>query len=158
MDSSFKDMKTVQDDLLNERIEAFKDLSETDNETYDIVRDRVTGEYYLNYSYLQGDFIGGGEAWYHQLMPLEYDDVIAIALGEQAYTYPDHWHRQFLRNGPDGKYVWFSPEYADDYEENHQLGQEIIQKLQQFKKEGHHDPDAVKQLLEQLDDLRHNKP
>lgn len=158
MADSFTTMKHVKAEWLTERIEGVQNLSKSDHESYDIVKDAATGEFYLNYSYMQLDLTAGGntEVWYHQLMSIDHDDVIALAVGEQAFTYPDHWKQPFLRNGPGDRYVWFSPEYAEDFDENLQIGQDIAETLKQFKAEGKHDIEAVKQLFAQLDEL-HNK-
>jgi len=94
---SFQTMKLVPSDLLQNRVETVQELLVSDLEQYEIVKDVETGEHYLHYAYLHINVAGGGvREYYHQLMPLETDDVLAIVLGEQAYTYPDHWRKPFF--------------------------------------------------------------
>lgn len=148
-------MRQVPQNQLQERLESVKDLSGDPEGTqlYRIVKDSATGEHYLHYAYMHLYVSDGTKEMFHQLMPLESDDVLAILFAEQPYEYPDHWRRPFLRNGPDGTYVWFDPsgvlEGAD--EENEKLAGDIAALLGEWKSRGASDPDSVKELLEKID-------
>ena len=69
------------------------------------------------------------------MLPLETDDVLAMVLGEQEYTYPDNWLRPYLRNGPDNQYVWFDPEGMEDTGEQERIAVSPA-KLREFKNAG----------------------
>ena len=154
MADSFKDMKLVSGELLQDRMDTVKLLTEKKRETYDIMKDILTGEHYLHYSYSHIDVAQGGEEEiYHQLLPLEYDDVLAVILGEQAYTYPDHWRQAFLRNGPADNYVWFDPGDLTGDAKDATSGRIMAEKLRQLKQQGKVDEEAVRQLFDDLDDL-----
>jgi hypothetical protein len=85
---------------------------------------------------------------------LETDDVIAIVLGEQAYSYPDNWTQPFLRNSSDNdSYVWFDPAYQTVYDENVEIGEKLKQKLLEFKQKGDLDEETIKKLFNDLDKL-----
>jgi|HigsolmetaAR203D_1030402.scaffolds.fasta_scaffold00194_1 hypothetical protein len=151
---SFQTMKLVPSDLLQNRVETVQELLVSDLEQYEIVKDVETGEHYLHYAYLHINVAGGGvREYYHQLMPLETDDVLAIVLGEQAYTYPDHWRKPFLRNGPDQYYVWFDPQGVTDGEEQERIADELRTKLLEFKEQGRYDEESVRRMLEMMDKL-----
>lgn len=152
--SSFQDMQKVPTAMLQERLETVKDLSETEWEMYEIAKDRETGEHYLHYSYLHRDIASGGqEEVFHQLMPLESDDVLGILFENQEYSYPAHWKSAFLRNGPEGEYVWFDPAYMEDEEDSVELGKKLSDILHQFKTRGDLDAEAVRKLLDEADRL-----
>jgi hypothetical protein len=51
----------------------------------------------------------GSEQSYHHLLPLSHDDVLGLMFNGEPYAYPDHWRKPFLRNGPEGYYIWFDP-------------------------------------------------
>lgn len=159
MDTSFKNIKKVPDDLLEDRIEIVHKLREEDTEAYEIVKDKHTGEHYIHYYYMQLNISGDGEREvYHHLLPVENDDVLSLIFDKPNYSYPDDWKVAYLRNGPDGHYVWFNPDYAEDFEESVQLGNEIKEKLNHFKKEGAFDQESMQKLLDELDHLRKDKP
>ncbi|GFR37783.1 hypothetical protein PRECH8_10790 [Insulibacter thermoxylanivorax] len=154
MPQSFHTMKLIPSQMLQDRLENIQELLTGDLEQYEIVRDRETGEHYLHYVYLHVDLSGSGEGeYYHQLLPLETDDVLAMVLGEQDYTYPDNWLRPYLRNGPEDKYVWFDPEGMEDTAEQERIAGELRRTLQEFKKRGKYDEDSVRQMLDTLDKL-----
>jgi hypothetical protein len=154
--TSFVDMKHVTDELLETRIEEVKVLSDTElqHEHYRIVKDKETGEHYLHYAYVHIDLAAqGGEEWYHQLMPLDSDDVLGLIFGEQSYTYPEHWPRAFLRNGPEGKYIWFDPSVVNEEDYYEQLGAEISDVLTQYKKSGKFDAQSIRKMMDEIDRL-----
>ncbi len=154
MVESFQDMKLVSGELLQERLESVKDLQEEAHEAYDIMKDTLTGEHYLHYAYRHVDVAQGGvEEMYHYLLPIESDDVLAMMFGEQPYHYPDHWQRRFLRNGPEGDYVWFDPREAAGTAEDETIGQAMREKLLQLKQQQDVNEDAVRQMLNEVDDL-----
>jgi hypothetical protein len=156
--NSFQEMKKVPSSLLQNRLETVKDLFSNDLEMYEITKDRETGEHYLHYSYLHRDIASGGQdEVFHQLMPLESDDVLGILFGEQEYTYPDHWLRSFLRNGPEGEYVWFDPAYHENEQESIEISYQLSKMLEDFKKQGDYDEEAVRKLLNDTDRLRNKE-
>lgn len=157
MSTSFKDMKLIPDELLAERIELVQKLEEQETDGYEIVKDKLTGEHFLHYYYMQLNLGGAGEEeMYYQLMPIDHDEVLRLVFEKTDYQYPDHWKTSFLRNGPDGQYIWFSPDYALEFDESVKLGQDIAEKLKQFKQAGVNDEQAIRKLWDELDDL-HNK-
>lgn len=152
MSVSFRELAKVTAELLSERLETVRELRSDGLELYELSKDRGTGEHYLHYAYLHRDIASGGaEETYHQLMPLTSDDVLAILFNEQPYSYPEHWHQAFLRNGPEGFYVWFDPVKPDEEAEAEQAARHIREKLQRFKESGSFDEAAVRKLLEELD-------
>lgn len=154
MPQSFHTMRLIPSDTLQSRVETVQELHTSDLEFYEIVKDRETGEHYLHYAYLHIDLSGGGEReYYHQLLPLETDDVLAMVLGEQEYTYPDNWLRPYLRNGPDSQYVWFDPEGMEDAEGDERIASEFRQRLREFKKQGKYDEDSVRRMLDEMEKL-----
>ncbi len=154
MPQSFQAMKLIAADTLQNRLQTVQELLTADLERYAVVKDTETGEHYLHYAYLHIDLAGSGEReYYHQLLPLETDDVLAIVLGEQAYTYPDNWLRPYLRNGPDNHYVWFDPEGMEDEEQQELLAGEFKEKLRAFKERGQYDEDSIRRMLETIDQL-----
>src|SRR5690554_5437557 len=158
MNLSFKHMKQVADELLAERIQFVQQLSELETETYDIVKDKLTGEHYLHYHYVQVNISGDGEKEiYHQLLPIDNDDVLTLLFEKPDYSYPDYWKHSYLRNGPNGYYVWFDPGYSEDYDESLQLIEDIKAKMNAFKKQGVFDQEAMKKLMNELDQLRKEK-
>ncbi|TBL80267.1 hypothetical protein [Paenibacillus thalictri] len=155
MSGSFQQMKRVPSALLQERLETVKDLSDDGMEMYEIAKDRETGEHYLHYSYLHKDIAqGGAEEIFHQLQPLESDDVLGIMFSGQPYDYPDSWAKPFLRNGPDGDFVWFDPGNPNDEQSSLELGQQLSELLMRFKQGGELDPEQVRMLLNETDKLR----
>lgn len=155
MDSSFKQLKLVPDQLLEERIEFVQKLQENDTEAYEIIKDKLTGEHYLHYYYLQINLSGDGEKEvYNHLLPLENDDVLTLLFEKPDFSYPEQWKEPYLRNGPNGQYVWFDPGYKDDFEESVQLANEIKEKLELFKTQGDFNQESMEKFLKDLDQLR----
>ncbi len=158
MESSFKQLKQVPDQLLEERMKFVHKLSESDTEMYEIVKDKLNGEHYIHYAYMHLDIAGDGQKeWYHHFLPIENDDVLSLIFESPDYRYPDSWKIIYLRNGPDGHYIWFDPQHAEDFEESVKLGAQIKEILSEFKKEGHLDQEAVKKMMDELDQLRKGK-
>ncbi|PYI55865.1 hypothetical protein [Paenibacillus flagellatus] len=155
MNESWSAMKQVPQDTIQERLQSVKELSEDADgtELYEVVKDTATGEHYLHYAYLHLNVADGTKESFHHLLPLGSDDVLGVLFGEQPYAYPDHWTRPYLRNGPDGTYVWFDPSETIEgaAEENEKLAGDIASLLGEWKKRGRHDPDSVKELLERID-------
>lgn len=152
MSESFQALAKLPSEVLAARLETVRELSGDGLELYELAKDKDTGEHYLHFAYLHRDIAGGGaEETFHQLLPLTSDDVLAILFNEQPYSYPDHWSRPFLRNGPEGYYVWFDPVQPEDEAEAELLGRNIRDKLQRFKEGGSFDEEAVRKLLEELD-------
>lgn len=150
-----ENLRFVSDEMLAERLEAVKTLEENDNEAYMIEKDSATGRHYLHYAVRHLNLAGGGaEEAYHHLMPLAHDDVIALALGAGDYRYPEDWKQAYLRNGPNGGYVWYDPSgAADDAGLYDSLASEIRVKLETFRSVGRSGEDDVKRLLEDVDRL-----
>ncbi|TVY10100.1 hypothetical protein [Paenibacillus cremeus] len=162
MNTSWHAWKKVPSESIAERLETVRALQEDGHEQYEIAKDRETGEHYLHYAYLHRNFAAvgpaaGQEEVFHQLMPLDSDDVLAIMFSDAPYTYPQHWQKPFLRNGPEGAYVWFDPSYAAEEAQNEALGQELAEQLRRFKEAGQVSEDAVRKLLERLDDDNNKK-
>lgn len=153
---SLTKMRMVPDSLLEQRIDEVQSLSEDDekHEYYRIVKDLQTGEHYLHYAYMHWD-VGRAEQpeWFHQFMPLDADEVLALALGEQAYTYPEHWPRAFLRNGPPGQYVWFEQDVIEEEEKYEKLAKDIQQVLLRYKKQGKMDEATIEKMWKDIDAL-----
>jgi hypothetical protein len=158
MESSFIHLKQVPDQLLEERIELVKHLAEADTEAYDIVKDKHTGEHYLHYHYIQLNLSGDGEKeTYNHLLPIDHDEVLTLLFENPDYSYPDQWNRAYLRNGPNGFYVWFDPAYTTDYEQSVELGNEIKARISKFKQEGSFDLESTEKFMNELDQLRKDK-
>ncbi|TDF99609.1 hypothetical protein [Paenibacillus piri] len=157
MEMSFTEFKRIPSEWLEQRLETVRALSGDDKlELYEVAKDRLTGEHYLHYAYLhrQVAAIGpesSGEETFHHLMPLSSDDVLGIIFNEQSFHYPDAWNKAFLRNGPDGDYVWFDPAYIEEETENEEIGRQIQEQLLKFRQSGELTPEAVSKLLEELD-------
>lgn len=155
MNESWTSMRHVPGQQLQDRLQSIKELTANENgtELYEIVKDSVTGEHYLHYAYLHVTVADGTEQSYHQLLPLESDDVLGVMFGETEYAYPDHWRRPFLRNGPDDMYVWFDP--TDNLDgasaENEQLAGEIAGMLSEWKQGERRDAASLKELLDQIE-------
>lgn len=152
MSESFQTMAKVPTEELAARLETVRELSGDGLELYELTKDRETGEHYLHFAYLHRDIASGGtEETFHHLMPLSSDDVLAVLFSEQPYSYPEHWQRAFLRNGPEGFYVWFDPAQPDEEAEAERRGRKIREKLQRFKQMGSFDEESVRKLLEELE-------
>ncbi|TCZ81004.1 hypothetical protein E0485_01610 [Paenibacillus albiflavus] len=136
----------VAADQLQERLTTIKELAAPEYESYEIIKDSETGEHYLHYAYMHKDVAAGGtEEQFHYLMPLENDDVLGIMFSEQPYTYPDHWHNRFLRNGPIGSYIWFDP--GEVIEELDPEIVEMMTKLQELKASKQTDEESIRKIL-----------
>lgn len=156
MANSWTEWKRVPSELLQERLETVKSLVDVALELYEVSKDKETGEHYLHYAYLHKQIAAlgpesTGEETFHHLMPLESDDVLGIIFGEQAYTYPDAWSKPFLRNGPDGDYVWFDPSYTEEEAEHEAIGESVKEELLKFKQLSDRSEESVRKLLEELD-------
>jgi hypothetical protein len=150
---SFKQLRIVTQDELTRRIAPVKDLKENDGELYRLVKDTETGEHFLHYGVFHLNIAGGGvEEEYHHLLPLEHDDVIALALGAPLFQYPLQWNQAYLRNGPDGGFVWYDPGGAVEDEQVYaQTEAYIRERLQAFRRNGANGEEDVKRLLEDMD-------
>jgi hypothetical protein len=150
---SFSQLRIVSQDELSRRLEPVKVLVEDDLQLYRVVKDTETGEHYLHYAVFHLNVAGGGaEEEYHHLLPLEHDDVIALALGAPLFEYPQQWNRVYLRNGPHGGFVWYDPIGAVDDEQNYALTEAYIrEQLLAFRKQGAQGEEEVKRLLEEMD-------
>jgi hypothetical protein len=144
-------MRQVAQDMIQERIETIKPLSGDANELYEIVKDKDTGEHYLHYAYKHLHVSDGSEENFHQLLPLDSDDVLGIMFSNQGYSYPEHWKIAFLRNGPDQTYVWFDPSDIHEEDDKERKAAEMVEMLRQFKAAGQTDLESVKKLLDQID-------
>jgi ABC-type Zn uptake system ZnuABC Zn-binding protein ZnuA len=155
MSESLQSMKRVPHELLQQRLEKVKELKQTHIDAYQIHKDKATGEHYLLYYYehlLIAD--NNHKETYYHLMPLETDDVLALILGEEDFTYPERWTRPFLRNSSENdSYVWFDPAHQAVYEQNDALGEQLKQMLTKFKQNGEVDEAAIKKLLNDMDKL-----
>lgn len=153
---SLRRLSFVPEEELRRRLAPVRVLEESSQELYRIMQDEETGEHYLHFAIRHVDLAGGGaEETYHHLMPLSHDDVIALALGDPAYRYPDAWKRPYLRNGPAGGYVWYDPagageEEAETYE---RIAEQLRDKLLAFRREGRRGGEEVRRLLEDIDRL-----
>jgi hypothetical protein len=162
MNESLQDTKRITAELLQERIKTVRTLKQDKLELYEIAKDEETGEHYLHYAYVHRNIaaIGpgaGAEEEFHHLMPLESDDVLGYLFSEQPYSYPEHWHRAYLRNGPEGEYVWFDPGYIEEHDENEALGHSIVEELMKYKQSGERSEETLRKLLESLDEHKDKK-
>jgi hypothetical protein len=157
---SFKYIKQIEADLVQERLETVKELIQDRLSNYSVMKDRVTGEHYLHYAYLHRSFTSpdSAEESFHYLLPIESDDVLGILFGEQGYTYPEHWQKAFLRNGPVGYYVWYDPEGEAEEAESIAMAEQIRDRLLRFKQENSSTPEEVGRLMEDFDRLSRPKP
>jgi hypothetical protein len=157
---SLKYVKQIEADSVQERMETVKELQQDRLSSYSVMKDRVTGEHYLHYAYLHRSFTSpdSAEESFHYLLPIESDDVLGILLGEQGYTYPEHWNHAFLRNGPVGYYVWFDPAGEAEEAESIAMAEQIRERLLRFKQENSGTPEEVGRLMEEFERLRRRKP
>ncbi|GAA3404554.1 hypothetical protein ACFFNY_27070 [Paenibacillus hodogayensis] len=155
MSESWTSMSQVPQQQLQDRLQSVKTLAgdERAAELYEIVKDADTGDHYLHYAYMHLTVADGEEQTYHQLLPLDSDNVLGILFGGQPYAYPDHWRSPYLRNGPDGTYVWFDPSQSFEgaAEGQEKLAREVVGMLGEWKRRGTYDSESVKRLLEQID-------
>ena len=149
---SLKYIKHVEADLVQERMEIVKELQQDRLSSYTVMKDCITGEHYLHYAYLHRSLTSPDsvEESFHYLLPIESDDVLGILFGEQDYTYPEHWHHAFLRNGPIGQYVWYDPTGEAEEAGSVAMTQEIRERLLRFKQENLGTPEEVGRLMEDL--------
>ena len=150
---SFQNMQIVPGELLEQRIVEVRELKSDEFEQYSVVKDEETGEHYLHYRYIHRDVAAAGAlSAYHQLMPLETDDVLGILFGGQPYEYPEAWTKPFLRNGPDHQYIWFDPRPALEADEDEREAQRIREALIRFKQRGSFETEDVERLFRELDE------
>ncbi|OCT14297.1 hypothetical protein A8709_26070 [Paenibacillus pectinilyticus] len=155
MESSFSQQQKISAETIASRITSVKELLQTELDLYEIAKDSETGEHYLHYAYMHRDFSNTGvPESFHYLLPIESDDVLGMIFGEQGYAYPEHWKSAFLRNGPEGFYIWFDPSHEDEQTEDEAIAADLMQKLRAFHDQGNVDPEAVRKLLEDIDDTR----
>lgn len=154
MSESFQAAAKVPAEWLAERLETVRELKRDDLELYEIAKDRETGEHYLHYAYVHRNLTdaAGAQESFHQLMPLSSDDVLGLLFENEPYAYPEHWRRAFLRNGPEGFYVWFDPVPVEEEAEADAAGQALRDKLKRFKQAGAYDEESVRKLLKELDE------
>lgn len=155
MIDTLREMKQISSELLQERLEPVRVLREDELELYEISKDRETGEHYLHYAYIHRNVAaagpGAGETEsFHHLLPISSDEVLGLLFNDDAYAYPEHWHKPFLRNGPDGSYVWFDPGYVDEQEASEALAQQIAEEIARLKSAGDLSPQAVESMLKRL--------
>ncbi len=143
------------------RLETIKELEQTDFETYRIVKDRETGQHYLQYSFLHINLSEGGRRdEYDHFLPLESDDVLGLMFGEQPYHFPDHWRSAYLRTGTDDRLMPFDPSENHDLEEAAEAERAMLEKLLQYKQEWTSAEDKerlTRELFRELDDLMKKK-
>jgi len=150
---SLRERQVVPGELLERRIEEVRELEASETERYGIVKDTVTGEHYLHYRYVHRDVAAGGAASaYHQLMPIDNDEVLGFLFNGDAFRYPEAWRRPYLRNGPDDQYVWFDPSPALEADEAEREAARIRETLLAFKRKGEFGEKDVERLLRELDD------
>lgn len=150
---SFQQLRVVTQEELSRRLETIKELAQDATQLYRLVKDRETGEHYLHYAVFHLNLTGGGaEEEYHHLLPLEHDDVIAIALGAPCFEYPQQWNTAYLRNGPHGGFVWYDPSGVVEDEISYAATEAYVrEKLLAFRKQGQQGEEAVRKLLEEMD-------
>lgn len=154
-DSSFIHYQKISAETMGSRIVPVKELLQTELDLYEVSKDAETGEHYLHYAYMHRDFTSTGEPEsFHYLLPIDSDDVLGMIFGEQGYAYPEFWSKAFLRNGPEGFYIWFDPAHEAEQSEDEAIAADLLNKLRAFKESGSADPDAVRKLLEELDQTR----
>ena len=106
---SVRTISKVSDQLLRERLEVIRVLIEEQDHYEAVLRDQITNEHFYHRADRHLNITeGGAEEMYHAFLPLETDDVISILVGNERKVYPDDWKREYLRNGPDGFFVWFA--------------------------------------------------
>ncbi|NQX64654.1 hypothetical protein HQN90_00805 [Paenibacillus alba] len=155
MEVSLSTLQKISAETIEARITAVKELLQTELDLYEVSKDVETGEHYLHYAYMHRDFSNTGEPEsFHYLLPIDSDDVLGMIFGEQGYAYPEHWQKPFLRNGPEGFYIWFDPAHELEQSEDEAIAANLLSKLRAFKEHGNPDPEAVRKLLEELDQTR----
>jgi hypothetical protein len=151
MSDSLQNLKVIPREILEDRVESVKTLKNTDHESYEVAKDRETGEHFLVYEYVHLNVAEGGhpENYYH-LMPIEPDDVLGVILGEQPYGYPEHWRKPYMRNGANETYVWYDPSEILEVEDDEAYGEQVKNMLTAFKQGGSLDEASVKKLLDDV--------
>src|SRR5690606_18677291 len=91
---------------------------------------------------------------YHHFLPIGSDDILGLLFENEPYIYPEYWKKAYLRNGPEGTYVWFDPGYTDEFAAAERLGDEIARKLAEFKQKGEYDARSMEKLMAELDRLK----
>ncbi|MCY9664274.1 hypothetical protein M5X11_04680 [Paenibacillus alginolyticus] len=158
METSLLQQQKISAETIAMRIISVKELLQTELDMYEVSKDVETGEHYLHYAYMHRDFTNTGEPEsFHYLLPIDSDDVLGLIFGEQGYAYPEHWQKSFLRNGPEGFYIWFDPSHEVQQTEDDEIAQDLLNKLRTFREKGNVDPEAVRKLLEELDETRNKK-
>lgn len=152
---SLTHLRFVSEAVLSERLSRVKTLCEREHEGYYLEKDTETGEHYLHYAVRHIHVAGGGaEEHYHHLMPVSHDDVIALALGSPEYEYPANWRKPYLRNGPEGGFVWFDPDGTPEQPDQYaHIADEIRARLVAFRKAGRKGEGEVQRLMEEMDRL-----
>jgi hypothetical protein len=139
------------------RLETVKELEQTDFETYRIVKDRETGQHYLEYAFVHINLSEGGRRNEHEhFLPLESDDVLGFLFGEQPYRFPENWRRPYLRSGTDDRLMPFDPRENHDLEEEAETERALLEKLIKYKQEWQSAGDKerlTQKLFDDLDDL-----
>lgn len=150
---SFLQLRVVSQDELSRRLLPVKDLAQDATQLYRLVKDSETGDHYLHYGVFHLNIAGGGvEEEYHHLLPLEHDDVIALALEAPLFEYPKQWNKPYLRNGPHGGFVWYDPSGVIDDEQGFADTEAYIkEQLNAFRRQGEHSEEAVKRFLDEMD-------
>lgn len=115
-------------------IEVVKELGHTDFETYQIVKEKHSGQHFLHYSFFHIKFSEGGiREDYDYFLPLAEDDVLAFVLGEQPYQFPEHWTKTYLRSGNDDRLFPFDPGNTNDLEREKEEELGILEALTRYK-------------------------
>lgn len=157
---SFLNLKSISGDLLRERTAQVQVFIEEEAIYEALIKDRLTGEYYLHHAHLHLNVQEGGtEEHYHALLPLTNDEVIALTAGGQRLQFPDEWNKAFLRNGPEEQFVWFDPEMTRAYDADEQFGSALREKMLAFKRAGRFDAESMSGLFEDIERLKQaNQP
>lgn len=152
MTDSLKNKKVITFDDFKARMECVKSLQENEKGSYQVIKDRMTGEHYLQYHYLHLNIAEGGqeEVFYH-LLPIDTDEVLSIVLGEKEYTYPDQWKGPILRSGAEGHLFWYDSNVEEEYQKYEEIVQEMQGKITEFKQKGSLDDDSIRKLMEDMD-------
>lgn len=152
MTDSLKNRKVITFEDYKDRMESVKILQDDEKGNYQVVKDRMTGEHYLQFYYVHLNIAEGGqEEMFYHLLPIETDDVLSIVLGEKEYSYPDHWKGPILRSGAEGHFFWYDPKVDEEYQRYEAVAQQIQGKITEFKQKGSLDDDSIRKLMEDMD-------
>lgn len=158
MDASLKNLQIVLHGELEKRLEEVRHLRKEEYEHYALWKDTVTGEHYVRYVQHHLNLMEGGiEEVFDHLLPVDTDDVLAIVLDEQDYTYPERWTKTYLRGSDKDAYVWFDPSGLSEDLNDDTKGKEISEMLDVFKQEKKFDDESIRKLLSQIDDMLDDK-